>query len=91
VALLKRLTAPDLDERIDTFDEVCALLMEVDVHQADSRDLLRRSLLPPFPSRDLQSISGSYTASDSPKSDSFEPIGDAPENDTVIIDDVLLD
>jgi serine/threonine protein kinase len=92
INLLKRLTASDLDERAVTFDEVCRLLMAVDVGQPDSRDLLRRSLLPPFPSRELQSISGSYSTPTPAESDSVLPSSPPPpENDTVIIDDVELD
>jgi hypothetical protein len=94
INLLKRLTAPDLDDRAVTFDEVCRLLMDVDVGQPDSRDLLRRSLLPPFPSRELQSISGSYSTPTPTPADSdsvFPNSPPPPENDTVIIDDVELD
>ena len=91
VDLLKQLTAPDLDDRTQTFDDVYRLLVNVDMSQPDQRDLLRRTLLPPLPSAEFNPNSDRGADQD----DDFRPetrvLGIAPQNDTVVLEDVDMD
>ena len=91
VDVLKQLTAPDLDDRTQTFDDVYRLLVNIDTSQPDQRDLLRSSLLPPLPSSEFHPNSG--RAADNPyenPSDTGVPLT-VPQNDTVVLEDVELD
>ncbi len=91
IDVLKQLTAPDLDDRVASFDDVCRLLVGIDVDQPDSRDLLRRSLLPPLPSKEFQSLSGRFSTPDVSSEGEELAKSDAPENDTVVLEGVELD
>jgi len=88
VGLLKQLTAPDLDDRTQTFDDVYRMLAQVDMSKPDKRDLLRRSLLPPLPSGEFQPHNERLEAN--PFDTPTEPgrKDRAPQNDTVVLDDV---
>ena len=91
VNVLKQLTAPDLDDRTQTFDDVYRLLASVDMSQPDQRDLLRRTLLPPLPSAEFHPNSdrGADQFDNTPSE--TRVLGIAPQNDTVVLEDVDMD
>jgi len=70
--LLRRLTAPELEDRAQDFDEVIALLRELDDDPGDRSQYLRPEELPPLPSAEfgvvmapvLRDGSGPHSVSD---------------------------
>ena len=56
VPLLQRLTAPELEDRAQSFDEVLELFRDMDPGELDNRELLQPSLLPPLPSAEFGAV-----------------------------------
>ena len=55
---LKKLTAPELQDRAENFDEVLEMLRDIDPTEADNRPLLKPELLPPLPSAEFGAVGG---------------------------------
>ncbi len=91
VDLVKKLTAPDLDDRVHSFDEVYQMLMNIDLSQPDTRDLLRSSLLPPLPSSEFQPIGERLESNPFDAPTDYAGVSEVPVNDTVMLDDVEFD
>jgi len=66
-SLLRKLTAPELADRTQDFDEVLDLLRDIDPGEIDERELLEPQHLPPLPSAEFGAFGGALMPpSDSP-------------------------
>lgn len=81
---IRAMTAPDMDMRLNNFDEVIDILRGIDGAECPQRTLMAADRLPPLP--DNESIS--FTDGQSSGSFTADVAVDGNENETVFIDDL---